>query len=77
MTNRWGIATVENGSVVGVTGHFRLRLLARRRLEALTVGQDAGSYRRYKIVRRSRASGTDWGTQLTLDEFSQNRGAPA
>ena len=62
MWQTWGIAVFEDGRAVGVQGHYRVKLLARRRARAARrrlsgqIQKDA-----IVIVKRSSRAGTDWG----------------
>jgi len=62
---RWGVATVVNGQVAGVAGHFRSRRRAQRKARAnasvldLTDAEVEG----YRVVARSSRASDDWGVR--------------
>ncbi|MDQ1397132.1 MAG: hypothetical protein QOG64_2391 [Acidimicrobiaceae bacterium] len=63
--NRWGIATLENGVVVGVGGHYLRSATAARRIRDLKARPDpANPGRSYRLVRRSANDSPDWGTRV-------------
>ena len=63
---RWGVATIVNGQVAGVSGSFRLRRLAereaRRRRSAIELEVEK-PVEGYRVVRRSSSRSGDWGVR--------------
>lgn len=64
-SRRWGVATVVDGTIVGVSGHHLTKRAARHRSEALQhdAGQQADRAVHFQVVRRNSASNADWGVR--------------
>jgi hypothetical protein len=62
---RWGVATIMNGQVAGVTGGFRLRHTAERAARRMRAEVDLTDQpvEGYRVVRRTSAHGGDWGVR--------------
>jgi hypothetical protein len=63
----WGIATIQHGVTIGVSGHMRFRSRAERKVNRLNANVDVAepSVRRYQVVSRTRRSNADWGARPT------------
>ena len=76
---RWGVATIVNGQVAGVSGSYRLRRLAereaRRRRDAIDLG--AKPVEGFRVVRRSSSRSGDWGVRPAREPVIVLDGSPA
>ena len=68
MGGRWGIAVVEHGRVVGVSGHFLLKRQAAREVERLATVTEPIKGVTYRVTRRSSDRSSDWG--ITVDDIN-------
>ena len=67
MGGRWGIAVVEHGRVVGVSGHYLLKRQAEREIGQLVASTEPIAGVVFRPTRRSSSRSADWG--ITVDDI--------
>ena len=75
---RWGVATIVNGQVAGVSGCFRLRRSAERaaRRKRSEIDLNALTVEGYRVVRRTSARSGDWGVRPEVADIYGSAAPP-